>query len=184
MFDFPEGIGPVECVNVEHEEVLLVPRWVDCKRVTFKYGLGDEFIEVLKTLHKLGLDNKEKITVKGVEVSPRDVVAASLPDPATLGDKMSGKTCAGTLVTGLGKDGNPRKVYLYHVVDNEWSMREYGSQAVVWQTAINPVIGLELVANGTWKGAGVLGPEAFSPQPFLDLLAEYGAPHGMLELPA
>jgi saccharopine dehydrogenase (NAD+, L-lysine-forming) len=184
VFDFPEGIGPVECVNVEHEEVLLVPRWVDCKRVTFKYGLGDEFIEVLKTLHKLGLDNKGKISVKGVEVSPRDVVAASLPDPATLGDRMSGKTCAGTLVTGLGKDGNPRKVYLYHVVDNEWSMREYGSQAVVWQTAINPVIGLELVADGTWTGEGVLGPEAFEPQPFLDLLAEYGSPHGMLELPA
>ena len=46
VFDFPEGIGPVECVNVEHEEVLLVPRWVDCRRATFKYGLGDEFIEV------------------------------------------------------------------------------------------------------------------------------------------
>ena len=25
VFDFPEGIGPVECVNVEHEEVLLDP---------------------------------------------------------------------------------------------------------------------------------------------------------------
>src|SRR3954468_10017481 len=58
-FVFPEGIGPVECVNVEHEEVVLVPRWVDCRRVTFKYGLGDEFIEVLKTLHKLGLDSAE-----------------------------------------------------------------------------------------------------------------------------
>ena len=139
VFVFPDGIGPVECVNVEHEEVLLVPRWVDCKRVTFKYGLGDEFIEVLKTLHKLGLDSKEKIRVKGVEVAPRDVVAAALPDPATLGERMSGKTCAGTLVTGAAKDGAPRKTYLYHVVDNEWSMREYGSQAVVWQTAINPV---------------------------------------------
>ena len=182
VFDFPEGIGPVECVNVEHEEVLLVPRWIDCKRVTFKYGLGDEFIEVLKTLHKLGLDSKEKIPVKGVEVAPRDVVAAALPNPATLGDRMTGKTCAGTLVTGLGKDGAPRKTYLYHVADNETTMREYGSQAVVWQTAINPAIALELLANGTWKGAGVLGPEAFTPQPFLDSLAEYGAPHGVLEL--
>ncbi|MBM3676604.1 MAG: ATP-binding protein [Actinobacteria bacterium] len=182
VFDFPEGIGPVECVNVEHEEVVLIPRWVDCKRVTFKYGLGDEFIEVLKTLHKLGLDRKEKIRVKGVEVAPRDVVAASLPDPATLGDKMTGKTCAGTLVTGRGKDGAPRRVYLYHVVDNQWSMREYGSQAVVWQTAVNPVVALELLASGAWKGAGVLGPEAFPPHPFLDLLAEHGVPHGMLEL--
>jgi saccharopine dehydrogenase-like NADP-dependent oxidoreductase len=181
-FDFPEGIGPVECVNVEHEEVLLVPRWIECKRVTFKYGLGDEFIEVLQTLHKLGLDSKEKISVKGVEVVPRDVVAAALPDPATLGDRMTGKTCAGTLVTGLGKDGAPRKTYLYHVVDNEETMREYGSQAVVWQTAINPVIALELLAAGDWKGAGVLGPEAFPPAPFLKKLEEYGAPHGVLEL--
>jgi saccharopine dehydrogenase (NAD+, L-lysine forming) len=182
IFDFPEGIGSVECVNVEHEEVLLVPRWVDCGRVTFKYGLGNEFIEVLKTLHKLGLDSKAKIPVRGLEVAPRDVVAAALPDPMTLGDRMTGKTCAGTLVTGVGKDGSPRRTYLYHVVDNEWSMREYGSQAVVWQTALNPVIALELLSDGAWSGAGVLGPEAFPSQPFLSKLADLGSPHGVMEL--
>ena len=180
VFDFPEGIGPVEVINVEHEEVLLVPRWIDCKRVTFKYGLGDEFIDVLKTLHKLGLDRTEPVMVKGVEVSPRDVVAAALPDPATLGDKMSGKTCAGTWVTGTGTDGNPREVYLYHVADNEWTMAEYGVQAVVWQTAMNPVIALELLAGGQWQGAGVLGPEAFDAVPYLDLMSEgYGQPYGI-----
>ncbi len=182
VFDFPEGIGPVECVNVEHEEVLLIPRWVTSKRVTFKYGLGDEFIDVLKTLHKLGLDRTEKVRVGGAEVSPRDVVAACLPDPAGLGDRMRGKTCAGTWVRGTGTDGASRAVYLYHVVDNEWSMREYGSQAVVWQTAINPVIALELLAAGTWSGAGVLGPEAFDPVPFLDKLTEYGSPWGVQEM--
>ena len=182
VFDFPEGIGPVECVNVEHEEVLLVPRWIDCRRVTFKYGLGDEFIEVLKTLRKLGLDAKEPIRVKGLEVAPRDVVAAALPDPATLGNRMVGKTCAGTLVTGIGKDGAPRRTYLYHVVDNEWSMREHGSQAVVWQTALNPLVALELLAEGAWTGAGVLGPEAFPPRPYLAKLAELGSPHGIVEL--
>ncbi len=181
VFDFPEGIGPVECVHVEHEEVLLMPRWIDAKRVTFKYGLGDEFIGVLKTLHKLGLDRTDKLRVGAVEVSPRDVVAAALPDPATLGDKMHGKTCAGVLVTGTGKDGQPRSTYLYHVVDNDVSMREYGHQCVVWQTAINPVVALELLANGTWKGAGVLGPEAFDAVPFLDLLTEYGSPWSMRE---
>ncbi|MCX6459529.1 MAG: saccharopine dehydrogenase NADP-binding domain-containing protein [Actinobacteria bacterium] len=184
VFDFPEGIGPVECVNVEHEEVLLMPRWIDAKRVTFKFGLGDEFIEVLKTLNKLGLDRVETVKVKGVkgvkgvegvEVSPRDVVAACLPDPLTLGDKMSGKTCAGLWVTGTGKDGSPREVYLYHVADNDWTMREYGAQAVVWQTAMNPVVALELLATGAWSGSGVLGPEAFDAVPFLDLLRDgYG----------
>jgi saccharopine dehydrogenase-like NADP-dependent oxidoreductase len=180
VFDFPEGIGPVECVNVEHEEVLLVPRWVDARRVTFKYGLGQEFITVLEVLHKVGLDRTDRVRVGGVEVSPRDVVAACLRDPATLGDRMTGKTCAGTWVTGR-KDGAEREVYLHHVVDNEWSMSEYGSQAVVWQTAVNPVVALELLAAGSWSGSGVLGPEAFDAVPFLDLLTAYGSPWGIRE---
>jgi saccharopine dehydrogenase (NAD+, L-lysine-forming) len=181
VFEFPDGIGPVECVNVEHEEVLLMPRWIDAGRVTFKYGLGEEFITVLKVLHKLGLDSTTPVKVGGVEVSPRDVVAAVLPNPAQLGDKMSGKTCAGLWVKGTGKDGSPRQVYLYHVVDNEWSMREYGAQAVVWQTALNPVVALELMASGEWAGVGVLGPEALPPKPFLDLVNAYGSPWGLRE---
>jgi saccharopine dehydrogenase-like NADP-dependent oxidoreductase len=182
LFTFPEGIGPVECVNVEHEEVLLIPRLVDCKRVTFKFGLGEEVIDVLETLHLVGLDSTKPVKVPGGEVSPRDVVAACLPDPATLGGKMSGKTCAGTWVTGTGKDGSPREVYLYHVVDNQETMARDGSQAVVWQTAINAVVGMELFASGTWSGVGVLSPEAFDPVPFLDLLkGDYESPWGMEE---
>jgi saccharopine dehydrogenase (NAD+, L-lysine forming) len=181
VFTFPEGIGPVECVHVEHEEVLLIPRWIECRRATFKYGLGDEFIEVLKTLRKLGLDRTEPVTVRGTEVSPRDVVAACLPDPATLGPQMTGKTCAGTWVTGTGTDGEPREVYLYHVVDNEETWGRDQAQAVVWQTAINPVVALELLASGVWSGAGVLGPEAFDAVPFLDLLTAYGSPWGIEE---
>ncbi|HWJ33540.1 MAG TPA: saccharopine dehydrogenase C-terminal domain-containing protein [Gaiellaceae bacterium] len=181
VFDFPEGIGPIECVNVEHEEVLLVPRWVDCNRVTFKYGLGEEFIDVLKTLNKLNLDSTEPVTVRGMQVAPRDVVAAALPDPATLGERMHGRTCAGTFVTGTGNDGQPRATYLYHVVSNEETMARDGAQAVVWQTAINPVVALELLASGTWSGTGVLGPEAFDAVPFLDLLGDHDSPHGVDE---
>src|SRR4051812_49847677 len=85
VFDFPAGIGPVECVNVEHEEVLLMPRRVPARRVTFKYGLGEEFIGVLRTLHTPGLDRTDPVTVRTTagpaRVSPRDVVAACLPDP-------------------------------------------------------------------------------------------------------
>jgi saccharopine dehydrogenase (NAD+, L-lysine forming) len=174
-------VGAVTCVNVEHEEVVLVPRAIECRRVTFKYGLGDEFIDVLQTLHKLGLDSTDPVRVRGVDVAPRDVVAAALPDPATLGDRMRGKTCAGTLVTGTGKDGQPRATYLYHVSDNEQTMREYGHQAVVLQTALNPVVALELLAEGVWSGAGVLGPESFPAEPFLDLLGDYGEPHGVVD---
>jgi saccharopine dehydrogenase (NAD+, L-lysine forming) len=184
VFDFPDGIGPLQCVNVEHEEVVLIPRWISCERATFKYGLGEEFIEVLRMLHKLGLDSTEPVEVRGASVSPRDLVAAVLPDPATLGERMTGRTCAGTYVTGTSREGTPLATYLYHVVDNEHTMREYGSQAVVWQTAINPVVALELLDEGLWRASGVLGPEAFPPTPFLERLQQLGSPHGRMELPA
>jgi saccharopine dehydrogenase-like NADP-dependent oxidoreductase len=173
VFDFPEGIGPVECVNVEHEEVVLIPQKVDAKKVAFKYGLGAQFITTLKTIHMLGMDRKDTVDVQGVAVSPRDLLAAALPDPATLGSRMKGKTCAGTLVKGLDKEGKPRAVYMYNVVDNAWSMENYGDQAVVWQTAINPVIAMELIHKGVWQPDGVNGPEWFDAKPFLDLLEDY-----------
>ena len=174
-FDFPEGIGPVECVDVEHEEVVLIPQKIKAKKVTFKYGLGNDFIEKLKTIHALGLSNKQKVNYRGMEIAPRDFLASLLPDPATIGPVMHGKTCAGAHVAGLNKEGKPYACYIYNVVDNEWSMKNYGDQAVVWQTAINPVIAMELISNGTWKPAGVVGPEWLEPKPFLDLIESYGS---------
>ncbi len=181
VFTFPGGIGPVTCVNVEHEEVALIPRYLDVQRSTFKFGLGDDFINVLTTIQQLGLHRTEKVTVGGVQVSPRDVLAACLPDPAAIGHLMHGATCAGLWVTGLGKDGQPREVYLYQVVDNDWTMANYNAQAVVWQTAIHPVIAIELIRDGIWNTPGVVGPEALDPKPFLDLLAASDAPWGMEE---
>ncbi len=180
-FEFPEGIGKIDVVNVEHEEVLLMPRWLKTKRVTFKYGLGDQFIGVLKTLHMLKLDNKEPIDVKGVKVAPRDVVAACLPNPAHLGDKMRGQTCAGTWIKGL-KDGRQREVYIYQIADNEECMRRWGCQAVVAQTAFGAVIGWDLLEHGQWAGKGVLGPEAFDAVPFMQKMAEYEFPYGIREM--
>ncbi len=112
--------------------------------------------------------------MRGVKVSPRDVVAAILPDPAELGAQMRGRTCAGSWVRGIGQDGEPREVYVYHVVDNAWSMREFGHQAVVWQTAVMPAVAIELMAHGVWSGIGIVGPEALPAQPFLDLLDDHG----------
>ena len=182
VFTFPAGIGPVECVNVEHEEVLLMPRWVEARRVTFKYGLGAEFIGVLQTLHKLGLDRTDPVQVGGAtRLAPRR--GGRLPArPGHAGRQDDRPHLRRHLGDGhRHRTARPREVYLYHVVDNAWSMSEYGSQAVVWQTAVNPVVALELIDAGTWSGAGVLGPEALPPDPFLDLLTDYGSPWAMEE---
>jgi saccharopine dehydrogenase (NAD+, L-lysine-forming) len=180
VFNFPEGIGPLEIVDIEHEEVVLVPRYITCNRVTFKYGLGDKFINVIKVIKMLGLHQKEPVDVKGVKVSPIEVVAACLPDPASLGDKMNGKTCVGTWVTGL-KDGKQREIYIYQATDNQDSMRSYGCQAVSLQTATGPVIVMELLSEGIWKGKGVFGSEAFDARPFLKRMADYRFPYRIVE---
>ena len=179
-FVFPEGIGAVECVNVEHEEVVLVPRGVDAKKVTFKYALGNDFIEVLKTLHKLGLDSTKPIRVKGVDVAPRDLVTAALPDPARVGERMKGRAIVGTWVIGH-KDGKPREVYLYQKTVGEETWRDFKLQAVGWQTGFNPVVAMELLANGDWAGSGVMVPEQFDAKPYLAALDRWGIHWAMEE---
>jgi saccharopine dehydrogenase (NAD+, L-lysine-forming) len=184
MFPFPEGIGPVECVNVEHEEVLLVPRYLPGgapRKATFKYALGTDFIDKLKTIHALGMDRTDKVRVKGVEVAPRDVLAAITPDPAQVGDRMVGRAIVGTWVIGR-KDGQPREVFMYQMTDAQQCWRDLHLGAVAWQTGFNPVIAMELLATGAWSGAGVLGPEAFDPDPYLATLDKYGIHHAMTEM--
>jgi saccharopine dehydrogenase-like NADP-dependent oxidoreductase len=180
-FPFPEGIGPVECVNVEHEEVVLIPRWLSTRKATFKYALGADFIEKLKTIHALGMDRTDRVRVGGVEVAPRDVLAAITPDPISLGDKFRGRAVVGTWVLGL-KDGQPRETFAYQMADAEDIWARFGLQVVGWQTGFNPTIAMELLATGAWSGAGVLGPEAFDPDPYLALLDLHGIHHAVVEM--
>ncbi len=183
-FPFPEGVGPVECVNVEHEEVLMIPRWLPGTRprkVSFKYALGSDFIDKLKTIHALGMDRTDKVRVKGVEVAPRDVLAAITPDPVTLGERMTGRAIVGTWLIGR-KDGQPREVFLYQTTDAQQTWRELGLGAVAWQTGFNPVLAMELLASGEWGGSGILGPEALDPDPYFGLMDRYSIHHAMVEM--
>ena len=185
MFPFPEGIGPVECVNVEHEEVTMLPRWLpggrNLKKASFKYALGTDFIEKLKVIHALGMDRTDKVSVKGVDVAPRDVLAAITPDPAQVGDRMIGRAIVGTWVIGR-HDGAPREVFLYQMTDAQQCWRETGLGAVAWQTGFNPVIAMELLATAAWAGTGIQAPEALDPDPYLGLLDKYGIHHAMTEM--
>ncbi len=184
IFRLPEGIGDVEMVNVEHEEVLLIPRHIDLglKRVTFKYGLGDDFIRALKYLQALNLDRTDlAVKVGQSSISPRDFLAKAAPNPIEIGRLMKGRTCAGTWVKGI-KDGLERQIYLYQVADNEECLRRWDCQSVVAQTAFNPVIMMELLAAGIWKAVGVQGPEAFDPDPFVDRMEGCRFPGGLMEM--
>jgi len=172
---FPGRHRPVECVNVEARGGLLMPRWLEANRVTFKYGLGDEFIQVLSTLHKLGLDSITPVRLARRR-SRHETWWRPVSQSRELGDRMSGLTCAGTWVRGAALTARARGV-LYHVVDNAWTMSEFDSQSVVWQTAMNPI---SRWSSWSRVRGGRRGPgsEALAAEPFLDLVNSHGSPWG------
>jgi saccharopine dehydrogenase-like NADP-dependent oxidoreductase len=180
-FIFPEGIGPVECVHVEHEDIVMIPRVLDARRVTFKFALGEEFIGALKVLHAIGLDRTDPIEVDGQQVRPRNVVSALVPDPSTLGDHMTGRVIVGTHMTGL-KDGVPREIFSYQMCDAQDTVARFGLQPVAWQAGFNPVVAMELLATGAWQGAGVLSAESFDPDPYLAILDRDGIHHATIDI--
>ncbi|MBR0598005.1 saccharopine dehydrogenase family protein [Sinanaerobacter chloroacetimidivorans] len=182
LFTFPDGIGEQELVNVEHEEMVMLPRFMGdaAKKMSFKYGLGADFITMLKNIKALRLDDKHS-KIKGTRLSPRDVVGMVAPSPVEVAASLKGKCCVGTQVTGK-KDGLERKIFIYQTTDNEEIMKRIGCGCVVGQTAYNPVIAMELLATGVWQGCGVLGPECFDPDPFIRLADEYNFYMGMMEM--
>lgn len=181
IFEFPGGIGDVEVINVEHEEVMLVPRVIDCNRVTFKYGVPREMRALLKHLEAVSMDRADlKVKVGDSEITPRDFLVKVIKSPLDTAKKMVGKGCAGTWVTGT-KDGLRRSIYLYQVADNQECLAKYGTNSVVSQTAVGPVIMMELVAKGIWNEPGVHGPESFDPDPFVERMAKYEFPAGLQE---
>ncbi len=89
--------------------------------------------------------------------------------------------CVG--IHGIGKkDGLHRELFIYQALDNQDTMERLGCQVVVAQTAYGTAITLELISKGIWQGAGVFGPEAFAPEPFLRLMEEYDYPYGLMEM--
>ena len=182
IFHFPGGIGAMEGVNVEHEEVLLVPRVIDCNRVTFKYGVSRDMQRLLLNLEAAGMaDTHKKIKVGAAEITPRDFLVKVVPSPVDSSNNMIGKGCAGTWVTGT-KDGKKRSVFLYQLADNQECIAKYTTNSVVAQTAVGPVIMLELIDKGIWNLKGVRGPESFDPDPFIERLAKYEFPAAIREM--
>lgn len=184
VFEMPAGVGPNTLVKVEHEETVLMPRFLEkygLEKCTFKIALDDNLINALKVVTALGLRSTHPVDVNGVKVSPRDVVAACAPQPKDIGDEMIGKMCVGVHCIGT-KDGKKREIFMYQPFDNQQSMKDWQMQAVVAQTGFGAAVGIELMGKGVWKDEGVFAPEYFDPIPYLEIMDEAGFEYGIVEM--
>jgi saccharopine dehydrogenase-like NADP-dependent oxidoreductase len=175
QFDFPE-LGALNCYYVDHEESKTLPRFFPTARtVDFKLCMDDVTVETLRVIKRLGLSSKDQVRVGNISVAPRDLVVSLLPQPMDLAGRIHGKTCVGTLAKGF-KNGEAKAFYVYNVTDHDAAYEELGVQATAYQTGIPPVIAARLIASGVWRGSGVMSPEQFNPDPFLERLTREGMP--------
>ncbi len=179
MFPFPDPVGKLPVYNVDHEEQETLPTFIGevlgkgCDYCDFKIALGDEYVDAIKMLGKLGLDSPNKVDVRGVKVAPRDVVAAVLPDPSTLGHKAKGDCAIGTITKGT-KDGKEVGYFVYTELNHERTYKKYGHSATGYSVGAPLAVCAMLFAQGKITQKGVFPPEMLDPEPIVKMLPKVG----------
>jgi len=179
IFDFPDGVGKIPIYNVAHEESETLPTYIGkvlgkgCDYMDFKIALGDEYVDAIKMIGKLGLDNPNKINVKGTMVAPRDVVNAALPDPSQLGHLAKGQAAVGAVVEGT-KNGKKAAHYIWTSLDHQQCWKKWKNSATAWSVGVPIGIAAILFAQGKIKQKGVFPPEMLDAAPIVKMLPKYG----------
>ncbi len=174
-FDFPQ-IGPRKAYLLYHEEMeSLVEHIPNLRRIRFWMTFGEEYLTHLRVLENVGMTRIDPVDFEGKEIVPIQFLKALLPDPTSLAEGYTGKTCIGCLLDGV-KDGKRKRVFIYNVCDHAACYREVRAQAVSYTTGVPAMVGAMMMLNGTWRGHGVFNIEEFDPEPFLQALAENGLP--------
>jgi saccharopine dehydrogenase (NAD+, L-lysine-forming) len=181
MFDFPEPVGKLPIYNVDHEESETLPTFIGevlgkgCEYCDFKIALDDSYVEAIQMIGMLGLSNPNKVDVKGTKISPRDVVAACLPDPSMLGERAKGECAIGAVVKGI-KEGQEISLFRWIQLNHEKTFRKYGHSATAYSVGVPLAIAAILLARGKIPMKGVFPPEMLDPSPWPEMMKKYGMP--------
>lgn len=176
VFDFPEGIGPMNCYRLYHEEMESIVKHIPTiKKAQFWMTFSDNYLKHLEVLQNVGMTRIDEVEFNGQRIVPIQFLKALLPDPGSLGPLTKGKTCIGVIARGT-KDGQKKQVYIYNICDHEACYQEVQSQAISYTTGVPAVVGAIMMLTGKWHGAGVWNMEQFDPELFLDVLGPMGLP--------
>ena len=180
-FDFPV-VGEQPVYLTGHDELHSLSKNIDAQSIRFWMGFGDHYINVFTVLRTLGLLSHLPVTLTdGQQVVPLKVVKALLPDPQTLAEGYTGKTCIGNVIKGR-KDGADREMFIYQVSDHEEAYKEVEAQGISYTAGVPAVAAAILVAQGVWDTHAMVNVEELDPEPFIALLDEIGLPTDYLEL--
>jgi saccharopine dehydrogenase (NAD+, L-lysine-forming) len=170
---FPEPVGRATAIYSLHSECATFPlsfREKGIRHASFKIAFPGDFMAKLKFLVDLGFGRNEPINVRGVKVSPREVLASLLETfPA---EPVEPQDCDVLRVVTTGKmDGQSLEIINQVVV---LPYRRWGVSAGALDTGTPLAIAGRMLANGTITQRGVCGPELCAPvEPFFQELARY-----------
>ena len=176
VFDFPEGIGPMNCYRLYHEEMESIVKHIPTiKKAQFWMTFSDNYLKHLEVLQNVGMTRIDEVEFQGQKIVPIQFLKALLPDPGTLGPLTKGKTCIGVIARGT-KNGKRKQVYIYNICDHQACYQEVQSQAISYTTGVPAVVGAIMMLTKKWHAPGVWNMEQFDPEPFLDVLGPMGLP--------
>lgn len=182
-YDFPQ-VGMKDMYLLHHEEIESLAKNIPgVKRIRFFMTFGQSYLTHMKCLENVGMLSTKPIKFEGKDIVPIQFLKALLPDPASLGPRTVGKTNIGCIFTGT-KDGKKKTIYIYNVCDHQECYKEVGSQAISYTTGVPAMIGTALVLTKKWQGQGVFNVEEFDPDPYMDMLNQFGLPWVVDENPA
>lgn len=173
--NYPE-IGDRESYVLFHEELeSLVKHFPELKQARFWMTFGQQYLTYLDVLQNVGMTRIDPVKFQGVEIIPLEFLKAVLPEPGTLGENYSGKTCIGCQIVGE-KDGKPKTYFVYNVCDHAECYKEVEAQAISYTTGVPAMLGGAMILKGIWKGDGVFNMEQFDPDPFMAEIGKWGLP--------
>ncbi|MEK6794631.1 MAG: saccharopine dehydrogenase family protein [Spirochaetota bacterium] len=172
-FDFPE-VGVKKMFLMYHEELESLAKNIKgLKRIRFWMTFGEQYLTHLRVLENVGMTRIDPVMYQGREIVPLQFLKAVLPDPGSLAENYTGKTCIGCVIEGV-KNGQALRKFIYNVCDHAECYREVEAQAISYTTGVPAMIGAKLMLQGVWKKAGVLNMEELDPDPMMDDLNKYG----------
>lgn len=173
--DYPQ-IGSRESYLLWHEELeSLVKHIPEIKQARFWMTFGQEYLTHLRVLEDVGMTRIDPVEFHGQKIVPLEFLKALLPEPGTLGQNYTGKTCIGCQITGK-KDGKDKTYFIYNVCDHAECFKEVKAQAVSYTTGVPVMLGGAMILSGKWKGSGVFNMEEFDPDPFMAEIGKWGLP--------
>jgi lysine 6-dehydrogenase len=154
--NFPGPIGEQEVCYIPHSETLTLPKSLGSKAVSVRGCFPPHAMRLAKALLESGLYGEDPVTVKGVDITPLELMhelLIQLPEC-----KQTPLWAYGLLVEVSGKrDGRSVRAKFWN---RHPPMEEWGGQAAYYKNIAIPLsIGAQMIARGDVKHRGVVPPE-------------------------